>query len=120
MLQGSGLKEEDVVESKAGAEVVVAEVAPLNAVVVDCESGHHVASDHDWQNRFLMNLTQCWFCQRHLLQLSHVTACRRRPGPPFITHLRRLLMPVGHGTVVSETGRVVVPGTIVPFRLRRR
>lgn len=120
MLQGSGLKGRGVVESRAGAEVVVAEVVPLKAVVVDCESGHHVASDHDRQNRSLMNLTQCWFCQRQLLQLSHVTACRRRPGPPHITHLRLLPMPAGRGFVVSKTGRVVVPGTIVPFRLRRR
>jgi len=119
MLQGSGLKNEGVVDSRAGAEVVVAEVAPLKAVVVDCESGHHVASDHDWQNRFV-DLTQCWFCQRHLLQLSHVTHCRRRPGPPLITHLRLLPMPAGRGIVVSKTGRVVVSGTVVPFRLRRR
>jgi len=119
MLQGSELRGKGVVESRAEAEVVVAEVAPLNADVVGCESGHHVASDHDRQNRFLMNLMQCWFCQRHLLQLSHVTACRRRPGPPLITHLRRLLMPAGND-VVARTGMVVVSGTAVPFRLRRR
>lgn len=119
-LQGSGFKDGGAVESRAGAEVVVAEVAPLNADVVGCKSGHHVASDHERQNRFLMNLTQCWLSQRHVLQLSHVTACRRRPGPPLITHFRRLLIPAGGGIVVSKKGGVVVLGAVVTFRLRRR
>lgn len=120
MLQGSGSNGEGVVDSGARAEVEVVVVAPLKADVVGLKSGHHVLSDHDRQNFLLMNLTQCWLSQRQLLQLSHVTPWRRRPGPPLITHLRRLLMPDEDGIVVSETGRVVVSDTVAPFRLRRR
>lgn len=46
-LQGSGPTEGGDVENKAETEVVVVVVAPLNADVVGCKSGHHVLSDHD-------------------------------------------------------------------------